>query len=105
MSHLPNPAINPFERLNATDGLLINAERWRKVEQYHRGKQNFHYQALHQPGIVCGLGVKLITPDSNVPEVFKDGRGIQIQPGIAIDLKGNPIVVPKAQNIHINKTK
>ena len=103
MSHLPNPAIHPFERLNATDGLLINAERWRKVEQYHRGKQNFHYQALHQPGIVCGLGVKLITPDSQAPKVFKDGRGIQIQPGIAIDLKGNPIIVPKPQNLHINK--
>ncbi|MGK7947817.1 MAG: DUF4159 domain-containing protein [Xenococcaceae cyanobacterium] len=103
MSHLPTPAINPFERLNATDGLLINAERWRKVQQYHRQKQNFHYQALHQPGIVCGLGVKLITADSNVPDVYKDGKGIQIQPGIAIDLKGNPIVIPQPQNLHINK--
>ena len=103
MSKLPTPTINPFERLNATDGLLINAERWRKVQEYHRQRQNFHYQALHQPGIVCGLGVKLITPDSNVPKVYKDGRGIQIQPGIAIDLKGNPIIVPQPQNLHIKK--
>ena len=103
MSKLPTPTINPFERLNATDGLLINAERWRKVQEYHRQRQNFHYQALHQPGIVCGLGVKLITPDSNVPKVYKDGRGIQIQPGIAIDLKGNPIIIPQPQNLHINK--
>ena len=103
MSKLPTPTINPFERLNATDGLLINAERWRKVQEYHRQRQNFHYQALHQPGIVCGLGVKLITPDSNVPKVYKDGRGIQIQPGIAIDLKGNPIIVPQPQNLQINK--
>ena len=103
MPQLPTPSINPFERLNATDGLLINAERWRKVQEYHRQRQNFHYQALHQPGIVCGLGVKLITPNSKVPEVYKDGRGIQVQPGIAIDLQGNPIIVPQPQNLHIDK--
>ena len=103
MSQLPSPPINPFERLNATDGLLINAERWHKVQEYHRQRQNFHYQALHQPGIVCGLGVKLITADSQVPQVYKDGRGIQVQPGIAIDLQGNPIIVPQAQNLHIDK--
>ena len=103
MSQLPSPPINPFERLNAIDGLLINAERWHKAQEYHRQRQNFHYQALHQPGIVCGLGVKLITADSQVPQVYKDGRGIQIQPGIAIDLQGNPIIVPQAQNLHIDK--
>ena len=103
MSQLPSPAINPFERLNAVDGLLINAERWRKVQEYHRQRQNLHYQALHQPGIVCGLGVKLITPKSSVPEIYKDGRGIQVQPGIAIDLQGNPIIVPQPQNLHIDK--
>ncbi len=103
MSHLPPPTINPFERLNAVDGLLINAERWLKMQEYHRQRQNFHYQALHKPGIVCGLGVKLITPNSKVPEAYKDGRGIQVQPGIAIDLKGNPIIVPQPQNLSINK--
>ena len=94
---------SPFARLNAVDGLLINAERWLKVQEYHRQRQNFHYQALHKPGIVCGLGVKLITSDSPVPKDYKDGRGIQIQPGIAIDLQGNPIIVPQPQNLLINK--
>ena len=94
---------NPFARLNAVDGLLINAERWLKVQEYHRQRQNFHYQALHQPGIVCGLGVKLITADSSVPKDYKDGRGIQVQPGIAIDRQGNPIIVPQPQNLLINK--
>lgn len=103
MSQLPTPAINPFERLNAVDGLLINAERWLKVQEYHRQRQNFHYQALHQPGIVCGLGVKLIDRKSSVPETYRDGRGIQVQPGIAIDLQGNPIIVPQPQNLHINQ--
>ena len=103
MTYFPFPTINPFERLNAVDGLSINAERWLKVQEYHRQRQNFHYQALHQPGIVCGLGVSIITPESNVPQVYKDGRGIQIRPGIAIDLQGNPIIVPQAQNLHIDK--
>lgn len=103
MSQLPSPSIAPFERLNATDGLLINAQRWQKVQEYHRQRQNFHYQALHQPGIVCGLGVKLITADSQVPQAYKNGKGIQVQPGIAIDLHGNPIIVPQKQNLQIDK--
>jgi hypothetical protein len=103
MSNFPLPSINPFERLNAVDGLRINAERWLKVQEYHRQRQNFHYQALHQPGIVCGLGVKIITPDTQAPKAYQDGRGIQIQPGIAIDLKGNPIIVPQPQNLHIDR--
>ena len=103
MSYFPLPSIDPFERLNAVDGLPINAERWLKVQEYHRQRQNFHYQAIHQPGIVCGLGVKIITADTKVPEAYQDGRGIQIQPGIAIDLRGNPIIVPQAQNLHIDR--
>ena len=38
----------------------------------------------------------MIAADSEVPSVYKDGRGIQVQPGIAIDLQGNPIIVPQA---------
>lgn len=97
----PPPAILPFERLRPSDGLLINAERWRKAHDYHRQRQNFHYQSLHQPGVVCGLGVTLISGDSNEPEQYRDGRGVKLQPGIAIDLKGNPIIVPQPENIQI----
>ena len=43
MSHpFPTPPIQPFERLQATDGLLVNAERWRKAHDYHRRRQNAH---------------------------------------------------------------
>ncbi|ACK69590.1 conserved hypothetical protein [Gloeothece citriformis PCC 7424] len=97
----PPPPILPFDRFRPSDGLLINAERWRKAHDYHRQRQNFHYQALHQPGIVCGLGVTLISSDANEPEQYKDGRGVKLQPGIAIDLKGNPIIVPQAENVQI----
>ncbi|MDJ0726166.1 MAG: DUF4159 domain-containing protein [Prochloraceae cyanobacterium] len=97
----PPPAIDPFERLRATDGLLINAQRWRVTQEYHRQRQNFHFQSLHQPGIVTGLGVKIITERAAVPGEYKDGKSVQLQPGLAIDLLGNPIVVPQPQNVQI----
>ena len=97
MSHpFPTPPIQPFERLQAADGLLINAERWHKAHNYHRTRQNTHYQCLNQPGIVCGLGVRDIPAPSKVEAKYRDGRWVQIQPGIAIDLAGNLIVVPAA---------
>lgn len=95
MTHpFPLPSIKPFERLQAFDGLLINAERWRRVHEYHRQRQNTHYQCLNQPGIVCGLGVREIAAPREVEAQYRDQRWVQIQPGIAIDLVGNFIVVP-----------
>ena len=102
MTHpFPPPFIKPFERLQASDGLLINAERWRRAHEYHRQRQNAHYQSLNQPGIVCGLGVRVISAPSKVEAQYRDGRWVQIQPGIAIDLVGNLIVVPKTIDFRI----
>ncbi len=89
------PPIKSFERLQAADGLLINAERWRRAHNYHRQRQNAHYQSLNQPGIVCGLGIRVIPAPREVDAQYRDGRWVQIQPGIAIDLEGNLIVVPQ----------
>lgn len=97
----PAPPINPFERLQVTDGLLINAERWRRAHNYHRQRQNVHYQSLNQPGIVCGLGVSPISPPKEVAAAYRDRRWVQIQPGIAIDLAGNLIVVPQPFDFRI----
>lgn len=95
MSHpFPIPPIQPFERLRASEGLLINAERWRKAHEYHRQRQNAHYQCLNQPGIVCGLGVRVIAAPQQIEAKYRDQRWIQIQPGIAIDIAGNLIIVP-----------
>ncbi len=97
----PAPPINPFERLQVTDGLLINAEHWRRAHNYHRQRQNVHYQSLNQPGIVCGLGVSPHAPPKGVAAVYRDQRWVQIQPGIAIDLAGNLIVVPQPFDFRI----
>lgn len=94
MSDRPYPRLEAFERLHISDGLTINAERWQQAHKYHRQRQNFQYQALHEPGIVYGLGVAPI-PDQ------PDGRLLQIQPGVAIDVQGNPIVVKLPEEFRI----
>lgn len=87
--------IKPLERLVVNDGLLLTAQLWQQAHDYHRQRQNIYYQSLHQPGIVSGLGVCLIEPPTEIAGLYKDKRWLEIQPGIAIDAKGNPIVVPQ----------
>ncbi|MEM6253125.1 MAG: hypothetical protein AAF821_09400 [Cyanobacteria bacterium P01_D01_bin.156] len=89
----PLPALTPLTQLNVQDNLRINAERWQLAHQYHQQRQSVHYQALWQPGIVYGLGVKLIAPPAGIAPQFKAKSWIEVQPGFAIDGEGNPIVV------------
>ncbi len=103
MTHpFPPPSIQPFERLKATDGLLIDAKRWSKAHDYHSRKQNVHYQCLNQPGIACGLGVRVIPAPRQAEAKYRDGRWVQIQPGIAIDVAGNLIVVPQSYDFPVD---
>lgn len=88
-----SPAIKPFARLKAADGLLITADHWQRTQNYHRSRQNFYYQALHQAGIVSGLGVTVTPAPEAVEARYRNDRWIQVQPGIAIDAQGNPIIV------------
>jgi hypothetical protein len=83
-----------LSRLHIYDGLMMNAKRWLAAHNYHHQRQNIHYQAINQPGIVYGLGIKkLETLPEGVPEKYRDQRWLEIQPGLAIDLAGNPIIV------------
>ncbi|MBD1909340.1 DUF4159 domain-containing protein [Leptolyngbya sp. FACHB-16] len=94
--NFPAPDIKPLERLNVYDSLMINAQRWSLAHAYHRQRQNVHYQSLNQPGIVCGLGITIIDPPDSTESRFRDQRWIEIQPGIAIDVEGNVIIVDEA---------
>jgi hypothetical protein len=89
----PPPLTDPLKRLHVYDGLMMNTRRWLTADAYHRRRQNLQYQSISQPGVVCGLGVRVIEPPESVDARFRDQRWIEIQPGIAIDLEGNPIVV------------
>lgn len=72
---------------------MMNTRRWLAADGYHRRRQNLQFQALNQPGIVAGLGVKVVDAPEALEARFRDDRWIEIQPGIAIDLEGNPIIV------------
>lgn len=95
------PNIKPLNRLQVSNGLLIDSERWQLAHEYHRKRQNAHFQSLNQPGIVSDLGVRLIKPPADVPAKYRDKRWVQIQSGIAIDLFGNLIVVPEPIDFRI----
>ena len=90
--------LSPLERLRVYDSLMIDAERWQKAHDYHRQRQNVYYQALNQPGIVHGLGVQIIEPPLEVAAQFRLQPWLKVQPGVAIDWEGNPIIVPQAVN-------
>lgn len=100
----PLPSPQSFERLQIADGLLMTADRWRRAHNYHRQRQNFYYQALQQPGIVWGLGVALIPAPAEIEARFRDRRWVQIQPGVAIDCWGNPIIVPRPEVFRIESS-
>lgn len=102
MNDFPYPEIQSFERLQVSDGLMINSERWRLAHEYHQHRQNVQYQSLFLPGIICGLGVAPIAAPADLPAKFRDGRWVQIQPGMAIDLKGNFIIVPTPLDFRIS---
>jgi hypothetical protein len=91
----------PLERLQVSDGLLITANHWQRAHDYHRQRQKLHYQSLYHAGIIQGLGVCAIAPPSEMPAEYRDGRWIQIQPGMAMDIAGNPIIVPEAMDFRI----
>ncbi|QJB26941.1 hypothetical protein [Limnospira fusiformis] len=101
-SDYPPPEIYPLQRLIVDDGLLLNAQRWRQSHEYHRARQNLHYQSLYQPGIVRGLGVCVIDAPESISAQYRDNRWVQIQPGIAIDLTGNPIIVDRPIEFRIS---
>ncbi|MCY7323612.1 MAG: DUF4159 domain-containing protein [Phormidesmis sp. CAN_BIN36] len=89
------PSPNPLKRLHVYDGLMMNSRRWQMADHYHRQRQNLQFQSLHQPGIVCGLGVRMIAPPDHLDQDSKTQfpHWLEIEPGIAIDATGNPIIV------------
>ncbi|NJN03077.1 MAG: DUF4159 domain-containing protein [Leptolyngbyaceae cyanobacterium RM1_1_2] len=95
------PPVQAFERLQIEDGLLITAERWQQAHNYHRQRQNFHFQSLSRAGIVCGLGVSVIPAPASIEARYRDQRWVQVQAGVAIDPEGNPIVVPQPEAFRI----
>ena len=103
--NLSPPAIVPLNRLQVSEGLLITAERWQHAQDYQRHRQNLHYQSLHQPGIVRGFGITAIPIPEGMREQARHHLWVSIAPGIAIDLKGNPIILKSPVTFGIDPSK
>jgi hypothetical protein len=93
--------IEPFKRLHVTDGLPMDADRWNVAHDYHRRRQDAHYQAFNQSGIITGLGIRIISAPPNVEDQYKNSPWVEIQPGVAIDTFGNFIVLTKLEVFRI----
>lgn len=89
----PYPSPEPLERLRVHNNLTINAERWKLAHEYHNNRQSILHQSLYQPGIISGLEVKLISAPERISSSSNYRHWVEIQPGIAIDIEGNPIIV------------
>jgi hypothetical protein len=75
----------PFKRINAFQGLMIDAAVWRDAHDYHREQLRLHHRALHGFGVVQGLDVGVVGTDNT----------LFVQAGVALDQLGNYIVVPQ----------
>jgi hypothetical protein len=50
------------------------------------------------------LGVTVIPAPMEVEARYRNERWIQVQPGVAIDAQGNPIIVPEAVTFQVQST-
>ncbi|MBT9314531.1 hypothetical protein [Leptothoe spongobia] len=94
--------LQPLQRLHVNDGLLITANHWQIAHSYHQNRQTIHYQSLHQGGIVDGLGISVAEIPEAAPSRYRYPRWLTIQPGLAIDGQGNPIVVSRPENCYLS---
>lgn len=80
-----------LKRVNPFRGLVIDSTTWADAHEYHRTHLRLHNLAMHQPGIVFGLGIQASDPAD---------RSVVIEPGLAVDPDGNVVIVADAQRYH-----
>ncbi|WP_157620631.1 hypothetical protein [Synechococcus sp. PCC 7335] len=95
-------SLQPLQRLDVNDGLLITANHWQIAHSYHQNRQSIHYQSLHRGGIVDGLGICVAAIPDAAPSRYRYHRWLTIQPGLAIDGQGNPIVVSQPESCYLS---
>ncbi len=93
---------SPLQRIQVNDGMLITADHWQIAHSYHQQRQAIHYESLHQGGIVSGLGVSVGPIPEDAPSKYRQPRWLTIQPGLAIDHQGNPIVVSQSESCYLS---
>jgi hypothetical protein len=78
--------LTPPERNKFFYGKLMGVHNFEMEQDYFNAKRRLLNRLVIGPGVVCGLGVDLVS--------LSDGRmGVQVLPGLAIDRCGREIVV------------
>lgn len=85
---------NNFKRTRYFHGLLLTDRDFREEQIYHNEKRKLLNRMLHGWGVVCGLGIQATSPESSK---------IIITPGMALDCRGNEIVVCENFEVDIKK--
>lgn len=79
--------LRPLKRVRYLTGMLLSEKDFTDEQQYLREKQRLHNRFLHGSGVVAGLEVS-ISKDST------DELKVVVTPGLALDPRGNEIVMP-----------
>jgi hypothetical protein len=76
--------LKTMERNNYFYGKLLDVFHLEMEQDYFNNKRRLINRLVIGPGVVCGLDV----------ELTEDGEGVVVTPGLAIDRRGNEIIVP-----------
>ena len=78
--------VTRFKRLNFFKGLVTTEQDWTDREDYRIEKVRFHTRWMHGPGVVRGAM-------SGLNVGARGDLSVEVQPGVAIDGRGNQIVL------------
>lgn len=87
--------LDPYKRVHYATGMVLGEDEFRQEQTYFLERDLLHNRALHGYGVVCGLDVSIVDT-SNGPEV-------RVEPGLAVNPRGDVIRVPQAQCARLNE--
>jgi len=85
-------AIGPDLRVNYQFGLVLGVDEFEQEDLYFRERDERAARALHGYGTASGLHVTAARPVADPAEVE-----VRVEPGIAVDQYGRPVVIRTAQ--------
>ncbi|HEY0069629.1 MAG TPA: hypothetical protein VGE04_06650, partial [Chloroflexia bacterium] len=87
---------DPFQHVNYTMGMVMGVDEFRQQFAYHDGRDQWQTRAVIGYGTVCGLRLTVETGGSAGPQIV-------VEPGTAINPRGQMIRVPKAMCASLNE--
>lgn len=85
-------ALSPDQRVNYQFGLVLGVDEFEQEDLYLRERDERASRSLHGYGTAVGLHVTAARP-----VVAPDDVEVRVEPGIAVDQYGRPVVIPTAQ--------